>query len=365
MSKEITKKADNPNYTLILIILWIFVALGSLAQDVMAALMQDRQINWRWARIEIFSWAMWIILTPFVVRLFRKIPLSWHKPKVVIPKIIGLIALIATLHVLLFILYLDFFWYLDTGDWFPPKKLYWFLCPQTFTTNFLVLSVIIGITLAFENYLLHQNLQLKSSQLETQLAEAKITALRTQLNPHFLFNTLNAINTLILKKDNANAEKMLNRLSLLLRETLDSGNGQWVTFEEELKFTKLFLDIYELRFSDRLNIDYDIDEKALMCNVPNFLLQPVVENAMVHGIAKMTTKGFLRLKAIQHEGRLKIEIFNNGPGMKTDHAKEGLGLKNTRERIQEMCEDVLLEYGNAPGGGFLVTIELPCNDRDC
>lgn len=362
MSEIIKKKVKSPNYTLILIILWIFVALGALAQDAAVALMKERAINWRWARIDIFNWAMWILITPIVVRLFRKLPLSWNQPGKEIPKVIGLIFLMATIHMLLFVGYLDLFWWLDTGERFPTKNLYWFLCPQTFTTNFLVLSVIIGITLAFENYLLHQNLKLKSSQLETQLAEARITALRNQLNPHFLFNTLNAINTLILKKDNANAEKMLNRLSLLLRETLDSEHEQWVTFEEEIRFTKLFLDIYELRFSDRLKIKYEIDENTLNCKVPNFLLQPVVENSMVHGISKMTKQGFVQLKATHENHRLRIEVSDNGPGMTTEHVKEGLGLKNTRERIEEMCEDVLLEYGNKPEGGFLVVIELPCNN---
>jgi len=360
-----THKTNNRNYILILTVFWLFVALGSLIQDIVVILMQGKTINWKWTLINPLSWGIWIFLTPFVVWLIRKIPLNWDSPKNVLPRVLGLVVALSVLHVAVLLVILNTVWLVNYGDCFPSKAQYWFLCPKTFTSNFLVLSVIIGITLAIENFLINKELKLRSSQLENQLTQAKITALKTQLHPHFLFNTLNALNTLILKKDNAQAEKMLNRLSLLLRETLDSENEQWVPLMDEMKLTRLFLEIYEIRFSDRLRIIYELDPQSLHCKVPNFLLQPIVENAMVHGISKMTTEGVLRITTLRQNHQLMISVSDNGPGMKPEQISEGFGLKNTRERIAEMYEEVSMEYGNLPGKGFQVKIELPCYERNC
>ena len=366
MAKELKPKTNSRQYALILIVFWVFVAISSLLQDIAVVLMQGKRIDWLWTMISPLGWVIWIFLTPFVVWLIRRIPMNWSSPMSVLPRVFSLVVVISVVHVAILLLVLNLYWWIDTGTLFPSKAQYWFLCPKTFTTNFLVLSVIIGITLAIENYLLNRELKLQSTQLEAQLAKAKITALRTQLNPHFLFNTLNAINTLILKKDNTNAEKMLNRLSRLLRETLESETEQWVTLKNELEFTRHFLEIYEIRFLDRLKIDYDIDEASLACKVPNFLLQPIVENAMVHGIGKMTTEGRIRISTTKEDHQLKIEVADNGPGMSNDVVSEGLGLQNTRERIEQMYKDVSIEYKNLPDEeGFIVTIILPCHEGNC
>ncbi len=366
MAIETKPKTNSRHYTLILVVFWVFVALGSLMQDIAVVLMQGESINWQWMMISPLGWVIWIFLTPFVVWLIRRIPMNWSSPTSVLPRVFTLVVLISVLHVALLLLILNLYWWIDCGSCFPSKAQYWFLCPKTFTTNFLVLSVIIGITLAIENYLLNRELKLESTQLEAQLAKAKITALRTQLNPHFLFNTLNAINTLILKKDHINAEKMLNRLSRLLRETLESETEQWVTLKNELEFTRHFLEIYEIRFLDRLNIEYDIDEASLTCKVPNFLLQPIVENAMVHGIGKITTEGKVRISTTKEDQQLKIEVIDNGPGISSDGVSEGLGLQNTRERIEQMYKNVSIEYKNlSDKKGFIVTIILPCHEGNC
>jgi len=206
---------------------------------------------------------------------------------------------------------------------------------------------------------LYREQELAAAQLETQLVQAQLQALQMQLQPHFLFNTLHAISTLMHRDVDA-AEKMLARLSDLLRLTLENGSTQTVMLKDELEFLKKYLEIEEIRFADRLTIRTAIAPDALDALVPNLILQPIVENAIRHGIAPRAQPGRVEITARRVDGKLRLEVQDDGPGLRPGNGREGLGLKNTRERLARLYQGAhRLELESPPEGGVRVTLEIP------
>jgi len=180
--------------------------------------------------------------------------------------------------------------------------------------------------------------------------QAQLKMLRYQLNPHFLFNTLNAISTLILDRDNATANRMVQGLSSFLRHSLDNDPMQRVTLRQELDALTLYLDIEKIRFAERLRIETDIDEDCWRALLPSLLLQPLVENAIKYAVAKQVAGGLLRIEAEREGGQLVLRVIDDGPGCSSLEGSElppgkGVGLRNTRERLSVL-------YGDT--GGFSV-----------
>ena len=199
--------------------------------------------------------------------------------------------------------------------------------------------------------------------LQAQLAQSHLNALNSQLHPHFLFNTLNTISTFILKADNTEAERMLTLLNSFLKTTVFQSERQEITLEEELRFVKDYLEIEKVRFSDKLEVKEDVAGETLQAQVPNLLLQPIIENAIYHGIAPKTSNGIIQIRSTKKDGHLFISVEDNGPGfvsVKKKKSKEGVGLKITKERLAYLFgTDHLLEFENLPSGGVKVTISIP------
>jgi two-component system LytT family sensor kinase len=185
--------------------------------------------------------------------------------------------------------------------------------------------------------------------------------LRMELNPHFLYNALNAIAGLVRRQDGARAVEMLARLGTLLRLTLERDSGHEVTLGRELELLDLYLDIERTRFSDRLRVDLDVPAAMLEALVPAFVLQPLVENAIRHGIAPVPEPGWVRIAASAHGGTLAIEIADTGPGVPAEASRsQGVGLRNTRARLAQLyggSAGLRLERGAA--GGTIATLWLP------
>ncbi len=204
--------------------------------------------------------------------------------------------------------------------------------------------------------------RLRASQLEAELARAQLQALKMQLHPHFLFNTLNAISELV-HHDPQTAERMVIRLSDFLRLTLDHMGIPEVPLMVELDFLKRYLEIEQMRFEDRLSVDFNVDAAALHGRVPNLILQPIVENALKHGLSQVSGQGLLKIQAHAAAGRLFLKVTDNGPGVPqngTVKIREGIGIANTRRRLSQVYgADHLFGMANAPGGGFEVTIDMP------
>jgi signal transduction histidine kinase len=208
--------------------------------------------------------------------------------------------------------------------------------------------------------------ELSESQLRAQLAEARLGALRAQLNPHFLFNALNAVSTLALRGDRERLLGALDALSTLLRAALEDGRGSWKSLAEELHFVDRYIEIQTLRFGDRLAVERDLAPAALEALVPSLLLQPIVENAIEHGVASRPGPGRVTIRAAREDLTLVIEVADTGPGFAAAHAsrpvpgRAGVGLANTRERLEQLFGPrAALECSDGPTGGAVVRLRLP------
>ena len=198
---------------------------------------------------------------------------------------------------------------------------------------------------------------LEARQSETQLAEARLGALRMQLQPHFLFNSLNAITVIVRDRDTATATRMLEQLGEMLRRVMRRDRPQEVPLAEELDFVRQYLAIEQIRFSDRLRPVFAVDEGVLRAAVPDFLLQPLVENALRHGLAKRVEATLLKIEARREGDDLVLAVIDDGPG---PAAGEGVGLGNTRERLATLYgARARLDLGRSAEGGAVATVRLP------
>ena len=210
-------------------------------------------------------------------------------------------------------------------------------------------------------------MELEAAQLETQLARAQLDALRTQLHPHFLFNTLNTISVLM-REDVATANRMLLRLSELLRLALKNAGTHEVSLRQEMEFLRSYLEIERTRFQHRLKVQTEIDPEALDALVPNLILQPLVENAIRHGVAPRPTQSTIEIRALRRNGRVELRVRDDGPGideMRKEAAAGGIGLSNTRARLDKLYGAAhSFQLSPADGGGTQVTITIPFHPAD-
>jgi sensor histidine kinase YesM len=231
--------------------------------------------------------------------------------------------------------------------------------------NLLIRSMYYWLILAFflgiEYYRRYRERVVRTSRLEAQLARAQLQVLKMQLHPHFLFNTLHAVSTLM-HRDLDAAERMITRLSDLLRQSLESLGAQEVTLRKELDFLKLYLDIEQIRFGDRLEVERDVEPEALTALVPNLILQPIVENAINHGISKITSQGRITLQAGRQNNTLCIEVRDNGPGLPGGETAPRLqvGLTNTMARLEQLYGGQgEIEFVTPDAGGLAVRMRIP------
>lgn len=201
--------------------------------------------------------------------------------------------------------------------------------------------------------------RLRNAQLETQLAQSQLQALRMQLQPHFLFNTLNAISALALA-DPLQARLMIARLSDFLRLTLEERHAPQVPLARELEFLRCYLDIQQVRFQDRLGTRLEVDDDTLRAAVPNLILQPLVENALRHGLLAKAEPGHLHVVGRRDGDQLVLRVDDDGLGLPPDGASEGIGLANTRARLAMLFGgDARLDLQRRDGGGTRVELRLP------
>lgn len=220
--------------------------------------------------------------------------------------------------------------------------------------------------LGCQYYLRYQEREVETAQLQRELVEARLEALRMQLNPHFLFNTLHAISGLIHDSPET-ADRVIARLSELLRLSLDQTKPQEVPLCEELAFLDHYLEIEQTRFAERLQIEKQISPETQQALVPYLILQPLVENAIRHGIEPREDLGLLRICASRNDGRLELSVRDNGNGLSGNEeptSQHGIGLSNTRSRLGHLYgKNFRLELVSAEGGGLEARIEIPFHTR--
>jgi two-component sensor histidine kinase len=202
----------------------------------------------------------------------------------------------------------------------------------------------------------------QAAQLQAQLAEARLEALRMQINPHFLFNTLHAMSALV-ERDPAGVRRMIARLSELLRHTTDSSARDRIPLREELDFIRRYIEIMEIRFQGRLRVQIEVDDAALDALVPNLILQPIVENALEHGASRVQGGGEIAITGRKEGARIILAVRDNGPGL--EEARSGVGLSNTRARLAELYGvNATVKLEAAAEGGTLAEIVIPDSRAD-
>ncbi len=237
-----------------------------------------------------------------------------------------------------------------------------FVLITSFHSGIMAYLMIIAIQVGIRYYRGFHEREQAALRLESQLVRARLGALKAQLQPHFLFNTLNAITVLVRQQKGADAEEMLARLSDLLRHVLEDVEVQEVSLDRELEYLRLYLYIEQVRFRDRLRVEISTDPETLDSAVPQMVLQPIVENALRHGIGRRMAAGSLRIASSLDGDTVRIVVADDGPGFPPAGAphEEGIGLANTRARLAELYGgEASLETANGPDGGAVVTLTLP------
>ncbi len=230
----------------------------------------------------------------------------------------------------------------------------------------LVYCFLVGMSHAFQYYNHFRVGEVRAARLETQLAQSQLQALKMQLHPHFLFNTLHSISSLM-HKDTEAADKMISHLGDFLRLTLEQSGTQVVTLNQEIEFLRSYLAIESIRFQDRLTTHIKIDPKALDAQVPYLILQPLIENAIKHGIAPRSLPGRIEITAERRDTMLRIQVKNDGSKLKLSdgfngYAKQGLGLANTQARLDQLYStSCRFELADDPTGGVIATLEIPAS----
>jgi len=234
------------------------------------------------------------------------------------------------------------------------------LLVKTWPYDLLIYWVIVVVCHAFDYYRKYRERELRTLELEKHLAQAKLQALQMQLNPHFLFNTLHSISALM-HRDVEAADAMITRLSDLLRAALAGADTQEVPLRQELQFLERYLEIEKIRFGNRLAVAMDIAPDTFEAQVPNLILQPLVENAIRHGIEPRARPGRIELRARREANVLALHVSDNGAGLpKKSALEEGVGLSNTRARLRELYgEKHQFELRGGPQGGLEVQLTIP------
>ena len=243
----------------------------------------------------------------------------------------------------------------------------WAVLQRVFMTNVVddATSVYLPIVIVGHAVLYYRKFQekeLRAAQFAAQLTTARLQVLKSQMQPHFLFNTLHSISALMLTNVAA-ADRMMTSLSDLLRMSLENNGNQLTTLGKEIEFLSVYLEIEKNRFEDKLRIEFDIEPECLDTQVPHLLLQPLVENAVRHGISKRSQHGEIRVLARRKEGSLEVWIQDTGPGFVEPSAelfKRGLGLSVARERLETLYADRQeCTIQNLPGHGAEVHLRIP------
>lgn len=350
---------------LVVFAIWTLLGVIDAGQTYFYQLSRGEVIPiWAALVLGVSDWYQWALLTPIIVLMVKRFPLeqpTWDR--------LLLHALASLVSALLVIsLGVPIFQFVSRHSGIGHRKLMtnWELFHLLLAGKliFYVLThwLIIGVTHGLLYYRKYQEGALRASQLQTELAQTQLQMLKMQLHPHFLFNTLNAISALM-HRDVELADRMVAQLGQLLRTSLDHVGTQEVSLRQELAFIHPYLDIEKARLGSRLTVRWQIDPETLDAQVPNLLLQPLVENAIRHGIAPRMIPGEIEIIARRVDNRLHLEIRDTGPGLPPGPGgalKEGVGVGNTRARLRHLFgDDHRFDMKNGLSGGLTIVVDLP------
>ena len=349
-----------------IIAIWSGVGLFDATQNVVV--MRAEGMHHAWLHLFLFlslSWLPWLLATPLVFRMGQRHPLSLRRPSSA-----RAVALHAGLCLALTLLSALWMAGLDVllNPWNPtmPAPSLWPLVllkihQQLLSALILYYCILMaGHALASRETLARS--RVGAARLAEQLAKAQLDALRHQVEPHFLFNALNAVSGLVREGRNDKAVETIARVSDFLRHTLHEAGTQQVTLAEELEFAVMYLEIQKIRFGERLRVAVDVPPELAGAVVPRLILQPVVENAIKHGIDKRARPGAVEVSARREDDRLVVTVCNDGPPLPPDAATgaASIGIANVRSRLRGLHgDDASLCIRDEPGRGVRVTVTVP------
>lgn len=355
------------------VVLMLTLAVGLLVHSLLTELSNyisshDFTPNWleRFKTAMTIIWLPWLILSPvmaFVSRRFVLTPSNWL---ILLPFHLCFLLLLSLLYVSILSLIYHY-----TGDgnaaiasYQPWQHIGHFL----FKDSLLLYNIIIYMAFIASfslklSYTIAEQKEFEATTLSHKLTESKLQTLRMQINPHFLFNTLNVISVLIMKLENDKATEMIERLSLFFRRTLEESKGHWVPLKNELDMISQYLAIEQVRFGDRLAVTEQYEAAVMSVSVPSMILQPLVENALRHGLGEKEEAGRITIDCKRLADRLLIRIIDDGVGCtfeKDSRFRQGIGLTNVQQRLKQMYGDNhVFSLRGAINQGVTVSIELP------
>jgi two-component system, LytTR family, sensor kinase len=344
--------------------IWCAGGLFDSSQTVLV--MRDEGGNHPWLPLfatEFATWLPWVLATPLISSLARRFPVA-RTAGVLTGTVHGatfsLLSLIGSAWSALLMMLIN--------PWDHPKR------PSSFIdhwgnsllyqvlTYLIVYALILAITMILDSRSRIARQQTETARLNEELSRAHLAALRRQMEPHFMFNTLNSIAGLVRDHRNDSAVSMIVGLSEFLRRASEDSQRSQVTLAEEAEYLQRYVDIQKARFAERLEVSVEIPEELLQASVPNLLLQPLVENAIKHGIARRVAGGAVRVTAARSNGQLSVSVYNDGPLLPPDWqtASKGIGIANLRTRLQILHkEDFQLQLRNIDTTGVEVLVTLP------
>ena len=350
------------NVIIVALFLGIFSAFGTSVQNYVEITMRtDEAVSFfRITRWPLVWWMAWVVITPVFFELAWQNPVSrdnWVRPTANL--ILGNIVAFA-MHVGLQVWSMQLPWYNDVHP--TLRDAFQYHTAISLYLNVFIYWTIVGCAFAIRAYVAAQNRALDAARLETELVNARLDALRMQLHPHFLFNTLHGISTLMYR-DVASADNMISRLSRLLRRALDRSGDHAISLREEIDFLNEYLAIERIRFADSVTVNFDIDPELLESRVPSFIFQPLVENALKHGISAHENQGTITVSAARDydDETIKLSVEDDGGGYDSRNTGgSGLGLRNLEARLNRLYGDAYNIQLQSPARfGFIVTVTIP------
>lgn len=355
--------APDPLWKRPLLVGWTLLSVTSILPSYLYYISEQRAVPWSRLWSEMLAWFLWVLLLPLVLWTSHHFPLERQAWRRSVPAHLLVGSVVAVLYAVLVVVKNQLMVELTTGG-SPPflSELEGYLVGG-FHFYFLVYWMVVAVAHALDYYRKYRERELRAAQLEARLTRAQLQVLKMQLDPHFLFNTLNTISVLVHRDPDA-ADRMICMLSDFLRSSLASGDREQVMLEDELGFLGQYVAIQKARFGDRLAVDFDVEPAALTALVPNLVLQPLVENAIRHGMSRRAAPLRVTVRArLLGRRRLGIEVMDDGAGLPAGAGralKEGIGLSNTRARLRQLFgQDHHFELANRGEGGAIATLVIP------
>ena len=347
---------------------WTLIALFFASQFALQNQLSPSPVSfWRILLWQLVSGYVWFAISPLILFLANRFPLEegrWRTSAVAHAVFCILVSLVQLAVDAFILTRLGYPPGRQFADFFEAYKFFVFV---NLHLSILIYLCVVGIKSAYTYYQKYRERQLQASQLEARLAQSRLQVLKMQLHPHFLFNTLNAISELLHRDPDA-AEHMITDLSDLLRMSLENLEVQEIPLKQELEFLNKYIEIEQMRFQDRLKVQMDISPETLDASVPNMILQPLVENAIKHGISPRAGGGRIDIGAERSNGHLVLTVTDDGVGVQDvdlSAIRDGVGLSNTRRRLKHLYgESHRFELSIPSEDGLRVDLAIPFKESE-